>query len=227
MDHQRLITSRQDKTQQLVALLSDYLERYSKDAQAEQLGLTQLAHLVKQHCDRLVALTEHLSRQEEAFDQEQSDDIELRGQIAEVALTLHQTLCTTRERLIEVDRQDTLQIYGLQERPPRARAALVHYSKDVINLMRAHPYTFRDDFGEPIDTRRVAARLQELLDPLEVLVSQMNHELDDLQEVLKQRNEALERWSDVFNGLCKLTTGFMLLTNTHDVAEKIHRIQRQ
>lgn len=226
MNHQQLIQNRQEKTDQLIALVEAHLWPLQTDARAQELCSEPMLHMTKAHLERLAALTEQLSLREQAYDEEQADDAALRGQIAEVTLTLYQTLSRTRDRIVEVDGPDTLQIYGLQERPPRARGALVQYSRHTINLMRAHPYTFHDDLGELVDTRRVATFLQELFEPLESLVSQMDHELDDLQEALKQRNASLELWTDLFHGLCTMLEGFFTLCGNHDLAEQLRRLSR-
>ena len=230
-----ILEERRAKTQQLSQLLDHHLAHACRghqarlEADASQTGALTgtLTALVEHHMARLDAYVQDLDRTESLYAQEQDDDIVLRGQIAEVALTLHETLTRTRERIIEVDGPDTLQIYGLQERPPRARHALVHYCRRTIDLMRAHPYTFQDQLGEQVDTRRVASFIEGLLAPLETLVSQMNHELDDLQEALRHRNEALERWSDTFHGLCTLLVGLFALVDLQEGVEQVRRLQQR
>lgn len=226
MNHQKLIQNRHEKTEHLAALIDAHLWPMQADGRAQELRCEAMVLMTQAHLERLAALTDQLSLKEQAYDEEQADDAALRGQIAEVTLTLYQTLSRTRDRIVEVDGPDTLQIYGMQERPPRARAALVQYCRHTINLMRAHPYTFHDDLGELVDTRRVATFLQELFEPLETLVSQMDHELDDLQEALRQRNASLELWTDLFHGLCTMLEGFFTICGNHDVAEQLKRLSR-
>ncbi len=83
-----------------------------------------------------IALLEHageeMARCERDYVAEQDDDISLRGKIAEAGIELDHKLRLTREHIRSVESDDTLAVYGLDEPPPRARAALVGYACLVL-----------------------------------------------------------------------------------------------
>ncbi len=162
-----------------------------------------------------------MERCERDYIDEQDDDVSLRGKIAEAGIELDHKLRLTRDHIRTFESEDTLIIYGLDEPPPRARKALVGYAKNAVAQLHAHPFRFSGELGQVIDTRKVAVLLDELLEPFELLVSEMNKEMSQLRVALDARNCAIDRWTDTYQGVSCSLEGLFRLADLHLIAEHI------
>lgn len=179
----------------------------------------QLRALILSQADYLEETTRRMREAEQAYVNEQDDDISLRGRLAEASIELDRKLRLTREHIREAEGMSALQIYGLQTPPPRARAALVSYARNVIDLLSAHPYTFTGELGQALETRTVAVLLNELLEPFERLVHRMESEMSELQDALRERNAHLDAWVEIYRGVSRTMEGLCRLAGKREAAE--------
>ncbi len=180
-----------------------------------------LHHLLMAKMELLEETTRQMRDAERAYLEEQDDDIELRGQLAEASIELDHKLRLTREHIRQAEGDNALQIYGLSDAPPRAREALVSYAHNAIELLTAHPYSFTGDLGQVLETRTVAVVLNDLLEPFAKLVDEMSNELNELRHALIKRNEAIDAWIDTYQGIALSLRGMALLTSQHHLYDEI------
>ncbi len=213
---QNLVTRARQQADELSVALGPHL--------GGRAGLTtdNIRSLILSQAEYLESLTDQMREAEEAYVSEQDDDISLRGRLAEASIELDRKLRLTRAHIRDSEGADALQIYGLVDTPPRARGALVDYARNAIDLMSAHPYTFRGELGEILETRTVAVLLKDLLEPFEALVERMNTEVDELQEALSERNVAMDDWVNAYRGVARTLEGFCWLSGKFDLAEEYH-----
>lgn len=204
--------------------------RENADILAEKLGNKlagregfQPEHLkttILSQASYLQEVTSRMHKAEQAYVDEQDDDITLRGKLAEASIQLDHKLRLTRDHIRAAEGPNALQIYGLSMTPPRARDALVSYARNTIELLSAHPYTFTGELGEVLETRTIAVLLNDLLEPFEQLVERMNIEVDELQQALGERNRAIDEWVETYRGLAKTLEGFCRTAGMHELAER-------
>lgn len=220
----QMVTERLMATEHIVDIINTHIdlvvERLSARATHHDVLQPQHIHafLVNQ-LEHLEAVTTTMRDLDTAYVTEQDDDVSLRGKLAEVGIELDRKLRLTRDSIRDLDSPETLEIYGMAERPPRARHALVSYADRIIQLLRAHPYQFSGEIGQVIDTRKVADVVEESLQPFKELVDQMSREMNDLQRALQARNQAIDDWVDTYQGVCHCFEGLFRLADLHRAAK--------
>ena len=231
MSTSRLIQDRADKTRALITLITELGPNLDIVANASAIwpelmpqSTAPISEILNAHVEGLQRAQNQLLHSTLDIEDEKADDLDLRGQIGEAIIELRDTIDRTRERIIEIDGHATLQLYRMDAPPPLAKQALIDYTQTIIDLMRAHPYIFRDDLGEPIDTKRVAKSLKTALKPLSKLASQMHEEIEELQIVLKQRNDAFNHWNTFYQGTYNLLEGFLRLANLEDGIKQLKQL---
>lgn len=180
----------------------------------------QIEAMILSQADYLEDMTTQMRRSEQEYINEQDDDITLRGRMAEASIDLDRKLRLTREHIRGAESSSALQLYGLTEAPPRARQALVNYTRNAIELLSARPYTFTGELGESLETRKVALLLHELLDPFAQLVGKMDTEMSELQQALQTRNRAIDEWVEAYCGVGRSLEGLCQLAGERELAEK-------
>jgi hypothetical protein len=180
-----------------------------------------LLTLIHAQAALLERASEEMERCERDYVAEQDDDVSLRGKIAEAGIELDHKLRLTREHIRSFESDDTLAVYGLDQPPPRARAALVGYAQNAILQLRAHPFRFSGELGQVIDTRKVAVLLDGLLEPFDHLVTEMSQEMSQLRASLDARNAAVDAWTDTYQGVSCSLEGLFHLAGLHHLAERI------
>lgn len=224
----QIIAAKIGATAQLMNLVQQHGESLAQ-GMADQL---ELDHLSIQHPGKLlhdlmlakIELLEESTRQmrdaELAYLEEQDDDISLRGRLAESSIELDRKLRLIRDNIRDSEGDNALQIYGLQDAPPRARQALVCYAHNVIELLSAHPYTFTGPLGQKLETRTVAVMLNDLLEPFALIVKDMDNEISELKSALARRNDAIDTWVDTYKGFLLHLQGMALMSARHDLVEE-------
>ncbi len=220
----QMVTERLLAAEHIVDIIHTHLdlvvERLAARATAhELLGPHHIHAFLLNQLEHLEGVTTKMRDLDMAYVTEQDDDVSLRGKLAEVGIELDRKLRLTRDSIQDLDSHETLEIYGMAERPPRARHALVNYADRIIQLLRAHPYQFSGEIGQVIDTRKVADVVEESLQPFKELVDQMNREMNDLQRALQSRNQAIDDWVDAYQGVCHCFEGLFRLSGLHRAAK--------
>lgn len=224
------VQERVTKTHALIELINQVGPRLDEHARSSFWvnlmpgSSAPISTILNAHVEQLQQASEELDQATQQTQHEKADDLDLRGQIGEAIILLRQTIDRTRDRIIEIDNVDTLQIYNMASPPPRARQALIDYTKTAIDLMRAHPYTFQDVLGDSIDTKRVAKFLAQTLAPLEELALQMDGEMEELRQAIEQRNEAHQQWLSCFHGTAKILEGFLRFAGLEEDAESVRHL---
>lgn len=190
-------------------------------AHSDLLNTAHAQAFITSHLKHLECVAERMSACDLGYVCEQNDDINLRGKIAETGLDLDHKIHQIRDNIRNLDSNETLGIYGMAEKPPRARQALVAYAQQVIRLLRARPYQFSGEIGQIIDTRTMADILEQVLTPFQKLVDEMNKEMDDLQSALHKRNNAIDTWADIYQGVCQCLEGLFRLANKNIIADAL------
>ena len=134
-------------------------------------------------------------------------------------------LDTIRQAILHAETPDTLQLYGLQLEPPRARRALVEYASHAITMLRAHPYAFAREAQAPWSCADMCDAIKTHLTPLEQLVTTMNVEMTELQDRLRVRNDLMERWAHTFVAVGTCVEGMCLLAQLDDLAEQLKALR--
>ena len=214
------------------AQLMSFVQRHAT-ALSEPLGerlsrfgeLDSPQQVIRQLLMAKMALLEEATRQmrdaERAYLEEQDDDITLRGDLAEASIELNDKLRLTRDHIRRAEGDNALQIYGLSDAPPRAREALVAYAYNAIELLSSHPYSFRGNLGQVLETRAVAVVLNDLLEPFSELVDTMSREIDELRGALLARNEAIDTWLGTYQGIMLWLQAISQLTEQHELLEEL------
>ena len=207
----------QTHSETLCHSLSDLLELPSNQENAPIV----IQNLLMAKIELLEESTRQMRDAEMAYLEEQDDDITLRGRLAEASIELDRKLRMTRDHIRQSEGPNALQIYGLQDAPPRARQALVSYTHNVIELLRSHPYTFTGPLGQTMETRTVAVTLNDLLEPFARIVSDMDNEITELKSALARRNDAIDDWVHTYHGILLHLQGVSLIIDRHDLREEL------
>lgn len=220
----QMVTERLDASRRIIDTIHSNLDvitqRLTERAVSHDiLGSEHIDAFLHLQIEHLQQLSESMRTLDMAYVTEQDDDVSLRGKLAEAGIELDRKLRLTRDSIRDLDSHETLQIYGMADRPPRARHALVAYADRIIQLLRAHPYQFSGEIGQVIDTRKVASVIEESLQPFKNLVDQMNREMNDLQEALRARNQAIDDWTDAYQGVCHCFEGLFRLVGLRRAAK--------
>jgi hypothetical protein len=168
-----------------------------------------------------------LREREHGYVAELADDVEPRAERdarAREALTI---MVHVRSRVGDLLGGEGLQKYGLVEAPPTRPNALAEQMLATIKLFEASPTTVRDPLDSVFDTAVVAEKLRAAYTPLAEALEVVLNEERERQESMTARDEAIEEWAKVYQGVASILSGLFMLADRRDLSARLRPTTRR
>lgn len=174
----------------------------------------------------LTSATDALEVAELAYAAEQADDVApraTRDKANEKLLALMVKLGSTLEDAMGAD---AVKSYGLAGDTPRTPKALSSYVGNVVNLMKKKPADVTTEVGGKFSTAATVAILQARKAELDAALKDVDREAREFEGSLGKRDQAMERWTDAYQGIASTLTGLFRLAGRKDLAERVRPTSR-
>lgn len=177
--------------------------------------------------ERLGISTEEMRAGELALAAELADDDEHRERRDVSVEQLRGELFDARDAIERGFGEGAASAYGLEGTPPRQPDSLLAYAENAINLLQQTPQSDTDVFGIPVETAKIADRLEQSHAELEAVLDQLDDETRKAHSARVARDEAVDQWTEVYRGTARVLSGMYLLAGRKDLAERVRpRIRR-
>jgi hypothetical protein len=161
-----------------------------------------------------------------AYSAEHADDVaprEARGKAADVLLGLVVQLRATVESTLGAS---VLATYGLEGDTPRNPKALASHVTNVLELLGQSPVSVTTDLGSTFSTAATITGLTAKKAPLDAALGDVDREARELEDALGKRDQAIDHWSDAYQGVANALTGLFRLAGRKDLAERVRPTSR-
>ena len=157
---------------------------------------------------------------------EQSDDHAPRRRRDDATASVLGLMTRLRSTVDDALGAEGLKTYGLDGETPRTAKALSSHATNVIHQLGEHPATVTTELGTTFDTATVRATLTTKHAPLLAALSEVDREERELEDALGKRDQALELWSAVYQGVATTLEGLFRLAGRADLAARVRPTSR-
>lgn len=157
---------------------------------------------------------------------EQADDVApraVRNQATSALLSLMVQLRATAETTLGYA---SLATYGLEGDTPRIPKTLSEHAGNVANLLAKAPFEIVTDLGSTFSSAAAITALTARKTQLDAALGTVDKEARELEDALGKRDQALARWTDVYQGTANTLTGLFRLADRNDLAERVRPTSR-
>lgn len=210
--------------ERIVALA--HLHRQEVASRIEELGgfgaLTsdQLEQMIDFNARQLESANRALAKAYVALDQRESETatLQLNHRAAD---DLERVLWNAQGRISESFGPEMLNLYGLEESPPAGYRALATSAHNTVTLLRAHPQVLEGQFGDHLQTEKIAATIEEPLNALNDYLSTLDDAPAPIKSALQRRDAASDNWLRVWRGTSTVLEGLFVLAERADLAARV------
>lgn len=203
----------------------------AKAAAAQGAGNAPPAKHFEETIEAYAATLDHagdeLKTAELAYSAEQADDVaprNTRDALAAEAFTLMSKVRAAVEGTLGAAGLST---YGLEGETPRMPRAVASHMDNVVMLMVKQPATVTSELGTTFDTSAVVKAITPKRDALAAVLKDVDREARELEEALGKREQAVEAWVDVYQGVATAFSGMCRLAGRKDLAERVRPTSRK
>jgi uncharacterized protein YPO0396 len=170
---------------------------------------------------------EDLFEAENALAQERGDDPEERAKRDEAVESIRNTLQSHRALLESVEGTKVVERVGLGGSMPEQPNELAAYARNVVQSLRDVGATYSGPGGVEVKTAKLADDLKTAHDELKSALADMNDEQQQRDGLLVERNEALEAWKDVYQGVASMAEGALRFAGEDVLADRLRPTSRR
>lgn len=120
-----------------------------------------------------------------------------------------------------------LTTYGLSKPIPKGVKQLASRMESVIDLLTKNPAVKKDILENEVDTTKLAAKLKVAHENLTNQLKRLRAEEKQRQRAINDRDRALEKWTDTYEGIGHVLTGLFLLAGREELAEQLRPTVRK
>jgi len=175
---------------------------------------------------QLLAANTRLEAAELALSAEKSDDHPVRKQYEQATQDAVKYATRMRAALAGALGDEALPTYGMAGDTPRTGMALRTHLANVINLLGKHPAVVEDELSK-LDTAVVQGAVQAKHDALDAAIKQIDKEERELQTALVDREEALEHWGNIYQGVANMLEGLYRMVGLKELADRVRPTVRR
>lgn len=157
---------------------------------------------------------------------EQADDHTPRRAREEAAAAVLGLMVRLRSTIEDTFGVEGVRTYGLEGETPRAPKALASHTTRVIHLLKQRPASVATALGTTVDTAAIVAALEAKNAPLVAALADMDREERELEQAIGRRDQALGRWSEVYQGVANALEGLFQLAGRSDLADRVRPTSR-
>jgi hypothetical protein len=167
-----------------------------------------------------------LKKAELTYAAEQADDVQPRSQRDALAIELNALMARLRSTVEDALGSEALRTYGLEGSTPRSARPLVHHVANVVSLMQKKPATVTTEFGSTFSTEATVTAIQAKGAALEVALKVVDREARELEKAQSDRDQAVELWTEVYQGVATALSGLYRLAGRKDLADRVRPTSR-
>ncbi len=197
-------------------------------AVAELGGITaeQAKFYISWFLARLEAANTGLEIAELALSAEKADDHPVRQKYEDATDDAVAFATRMRSALAGALGDEALPKYGLEGSTPRTGMPLRTHMSNAINLLGKHPAAVEDALSK-FDTAVVQGALQTKHDALDAAIKEVDKEERELQTALLERDEALELWGNIYQGVANMLEGLYRMVGLKELADRVRPTVRR
>ncbi len=219
-----MIETRVKDGERIVSLARRHTEEIAErlnEAGGHGMTHTQVREIIEAQARQLEAVNRSLASVYEAFDEGATDAEASVHLNHEAATELERVLWHAQGRIAEPFGPEMLKLYGLEESPPAGYRALATYAHNAVTLLRAHPQTLEGQFGDHLETEKIAETIEGPLNALNDYLSTLDDAPAPLKSALQRRDHAADNWMRVWRGVSTVLEGIFLLAERGDLAARV------
>lgn len=156
---------------------------------------------------------------------ERSDDVGLRDARDTAMSSLLTAAVRVRSMVLDALGDKGLDAYGLSGDTPRLARDLVSHANTVAKLMQERPFNVTVD-GVTFDSAAMASTLANKAAAVEMALSDMQREEQELVNALGLRHEAITEWAEAHQGTADALVGLFRLGGRKDLSERVRPSSR-
>lgn len=160
-----------------------------------------------------------LAAADEANEAEKRDDPGFMHRLEAANETLYGATTRAREILAGAFTSKALASLGFKGETPRAPDTLVRFASNVISALDSHTLKPVDD-GASVDVKKLIKRLEPARDAVHALAGDVLREARELQKTQADRNAALGKAVDTFEGVAGAVSALLDLVGETALAER-------
>lgn len=200
-------------------------------AQAEAVGVSKAkAEVFETTLGALRQMLEHaageLRKAELGYAAEQADDVKPRGERDALAAELVALMTRLRSTVEDVLGPEALATYGLEGSTPRAARALSSHVTNVASLMEKKPAKVTTELGSSFSTAAIVGAIKPKGAALEGAIAVVDREARELEQALGVRDQSVEAWTEVYQGVATALSGLYRLSGRKDLADRVRPTTR-
>jgi len=167
-----------------------------------------------------------LKKEELAYAAEQADDVKPRAQRDALTAELIALMTRLRSTVEDAMGAEALEPYGLEGATPRTARPLANHVANVTSLMQKKPAKVTTDLGSTFSTEATVAAIKPKGAALDAVLVTLDREVRELEKALGARDQAVELWTEVYQGVATALSGLYRLAGRKDLADRVRPTSR-
>ncbi len=178
--------------------------------------------------DALARGVQAMSDADMAHSAELADDDEPRAARDACIAKLRAAIVTLRTNLTHLYGSEILSAFAIPNELPSEPARLLQSARNIESQLRERPITETPKLqGFALDPMAIADGLAAMRKALEASLADVTREAREAQLTLQCKNEAMRRWSSLYQGVANVATGLFLMANQRPLAERVRPTARR
>lgn len=167
-----------------------------------------------------------LKKAELAYAAEQADDVKPRSQRDALTAELNALMTRLRSTVEDALGPDALPTYGLEGATPRTSRPLANHVANVVSLMQKRPATITTELGSTFSTEATVNAIKPKGAALEAALKVVDREARELEKAQSDRDQAVELWTEIYQGVATTLSGLYRLAGRKDLADRVRPTSR-
>jgi hypothetical protein len=157
---------------------------------------------------------------------EQADDVVPRSQRDGLTMELGALMTRVRSTVEDAMGPEVLPTYGLEGATPRAARQLANHVANVVSLMEQKPSEVTTELGSTFSTSATVNAIKPKGAALEAALKVVDREARELEKAQSDRDQAVELWTEIYQGVATALSGLYRLAGRKDLADRVRPTSR-